>query len=116
MRFTVLIGLLIFLGGCGESSPASPALTGEGGVGGPVEEGGASPDAGNRSDSPALDPCEELECDDLNSCTVDSCVDGACIHQGDKRKTLRRRKCLHDGRCVLHGGTLCGSYHRGVQR
>ena len=22
---------------------------------------------------------------------------------------MRRRKCLHDGRCVLHGGTLCGA-------
>ena len=57
MRFTVLIGLLIFLGGCGESSPASPALTGEGAS---VDRWrrAESPDAGNRSDSPALDPCE----------------------------------------------------------
>ena len=107
MRHLIGIVFLVLTLGCGESPAPSTEGTGEGVLVGQEGESGTEVGGESTGEAAFLDPCDALDCDDDTPCTVDSCLDGECIHQGDKGKSCddgnactTEEACSTEGVCV----------------
>ena len=112
-----LVGLCLGAAGCDDGS----GETTETATGGsesvtvtPEEEGGGESGPVGEGGSQVIDPCDELDCDDGNICTQDSCDLGECVNEpesgaecDDGNLCTTEDICDEKGQCAGSGTLLC---------
>ncbi len=108
--FILLVCMALGMVGCSEtSSSGGPTVGGESTT--PEPEGGESSSAGESS---SVDVCDELDCDDGEECTVDSCNGWQCVYEArvgqdcdDGDVCTLADSCSEEGACVGDGELVC---------